>query len=233
LSINIIWGPPGSGKTTLSTDLLNSYSKNNKNVCLISPDVHSTVSARLGITIPEDKSLNGCLSSDKKTIDALYSLGQGKYLLAWPTGNDAFNNVLCLNDAKRIISQLSSVMDGIIIDGASYPTCALSAWALKSADSVVLLSGCDCESGLWYRSFKRALSLVDSKSIHACMKTRPNMDMGIVNALTGLNPDIIFPYCESALNLKDSAKSIYGRNGRKEREYTAAVDTLFSCLEGG
>ena len=51
MSINAVWGPPHSGKTTLAIDLAYALSQKGQSVCLISPELYSELSARIKINV--------------------------------------------------------------------------------------------------------------------------------------------------------------------------------------
>ena len=59
MSITAVWGPPNSGKTTLAIDLAYALTRYGRSVCLLSPEPYGELGARLGLNIPQERSLLG------------------------------------------------------------------------------------------------------------------------------------------------------------------------------
>ena len=90
MSLIAVWGPPQSGKTTLSIDLAYALSQQGKSVCLISPEPYSELTARMGIRIIHNKSLDQAYSAIGNLQQTVLEVDDLLYVLAVPWDHDAY-----------------------------------------------------------------------------------------------------------------------------------------------
>lgn len=232
MGINAIWGPPRSGKTTLAIDLAYALSGSGKSVCLISPELYSELSARLNINIPEQKSLLAAFKTKESLKQVVYRVEELFYVLAVPCFHNALDEETDSDDAKELLKQASILFDVVLVDCPSHTGSVLAAWALNMADKVLLLSGSQTASCLWYNAYRRAVDLVKAKIMPICSETNKNFDYPGLHKLIQITPYIWIPFfkdAEAYLNLKPT---LYKSGGSMGRAYCTAINEVCAELEG-
>jgi len=90
MSMIAVWGPPRSGKTTLTIDLAYALSQQGKSVCLISPEPYSEMTVRMGIRIVREKSLEQAYENIGNLRQTVLEADDLLFVLAMPWNHDAY-----------------------------------------------------------------------------------------------------------------------------------------------
>ena len=160
MSINAVWGPPQSGKTTLAIDLAFALHEQGQSVCIISPELYSEMAARLNIQIVQEKSLNAAVKKKESLKQIVHTVDDLLYALAVPFDNDAFGGDVSEEVARVVIEQANNLFDVVIVDCPAHTGSALAAWALSRAEVVFMMSGAHSAAVMWNNAFRRALDAV-------------------------------------------------------------------------
>lgn len=233
MSINAIWGPPHSGKTTLSIDLAYALSQNGQSVCLISPELHSELSARMKINITKQKSLTTAYKTKESLKQVVFKAEELLYVLAVPCFNDAFGEDAGSDAAKTILDQANTLFDVVLVDCQSYAGSVLAAWALNRADKVLLLTGSQVSSSLWYNAYRRAVETVTARAVSVCIEINDSFDYPALHKLIGVSPEIWIPFYKDAESFQNLKPTLYDSGGKTGKTYSTAIDEVCTNLRGG
>ena len=203
MSITAVWGPPNSGKTTLAIDLAYALTRYGRSVCLLSPEPYGELGARLGLNIPQERSLLGVSKGEASLEQTALRVSDLLLVLGAGANEDAFGEDLGSEGAKRLLDR---------------------------AEKVVLLSGCRSASGLWFSACARALAAISGKAVPVCLEVSPNMDYPGLLKLENMTPALWVPYYPGAEEAQGEKKTLYGSGGRSGRAYTESIDALCAIL---
>jgi molybdopterin-guanine dinucleotide biosynthesis protein len=233
MSINAIWGPPHSGKTTLAIDLAYALSQKGQSVCLISPELFSELSARMKINITKQKSLNTACKTKESLKQVVFRADELLYILAAPCYNDAFGEDIGSDAAKAILDQANTLFDVVLVDCQSYAGNVLAAWALNRAEKVILLTGSQVSSSLWYNAYRRAVETVTARAVSVCIEINDSFDYPALHKLIGVSPEIWIPFYKDAESFQNLKPTLYDSGGKTGRIYSASIDEVCTTLRGG
>lgn len=231
MSMIAIWGPPRSGKTTVTVDLAFAFSQNDKSVCLISPEPYSEISSRLNLNIPVEKSLSSAHKATDSLKQIVYKVDDLLYVLTVPSYNDAFAEHIGSDEAKAMLKQAKALFDIVLVDcpssaGGGY----IAPWALNMADRVLILSGAQASSYLWFHAFHKGLATVETRALTVCSQIHPNFDYCGLHKILEMEPEAWLPHirgAEAALNIKPT---LY-RSSNKA--YSTGINTICQKILGG
>lgn len=226
MSITAIWGPPGSGKTSLAIDLAYALSKGGNSVCLISPEPFSEMSALLSLKITKQQSIDAAyhaIGNLKQTVCKVEGL---LFVLAAPYYADAFEGDASLSEVKNLIGETKATFDCVIVDCPAHTHNSFAAWALNQADTVLLLTGFRSSSGMWNRAYQRAIRVFEDKTIPVCVQGDSSFDYRALNRLIELNPSIWVPYYPEADAARRMRRTLYDSGGKLGKTYNAAIDEI-------
>lgn len=232
MGITAVWGPPRSGKTTLSVDLAHAASERGRSVCLISPEPYSELTAKLGIRIMRDKSLDKAYGAPGNLRQTVTEADELFYVLAAPWDHDAFGDEPSPDQAKELLRQAEGVFDLVIADCPATGDSLTTAYALNRADRVIMLSGSDEGAAMWYGAFRKAVNAVSEKTLTVCDGTDPAFDYLSLCKLIGKKPDLFVPYFPGAERELKRRKTLYGAGGRTGRAYAESVRKLLEEAVG-
>lgn len=231
MSMTAVWGPPQSGKTTISIDLAYALSQQGKSVCLISPEPYSEMTARLGVRIVQDKSLDQAYNSIGSLQQTVLEVDDLFFVLAVPWDHDAYGEDAGSDAGKELLKQAETIFDYVIIDCPAKDGEMLAAWALSMADHVLFLSGGSEASLMWFSAFKRAIDAVKSRAIVVCNEVRESYDYLSLCKLLQLNPEVFISHYPNALSEQQSKKTLYGARGKIGKAYTESIHELCRKME--
>ncbi len=235
MGIVAVWGPPNSGKTTLTIDLAHALTRYGRSVCLISPESYGELGARLGMNIPPERSLLNISKGEGALEQSALRLSELLFLLSAGSVQDAFGEEPGSAAARRLLERAEASFDLVLTDCPAAMDNAVSAWALKLAKRVVLLSGCRSASGTWYASCGRAMENLGGKAVPVCLEVSPAMDYPSLLKLENMTPAVWVPHYPNAEEAQGEKKTLYESGGRLGRAYTESIDALCAILleEGG
>ncbi len=233
MSLIAVWGPPQSGKTTLSIDLAYALSQQGKSVCLISPEPYSELTARMGIRIIHNKSLDQAYSAIGNLQQTVLEADDLLYVLAVPWDHDAYGEEASADACKELLKQAQTVFDFIIVDCPSKEGEMLAAWSLSMADRVLMLSGGSETASMWYNSFKKAVDAVSSRSMIVCVEVNESYDYLSLCKLIQKNPDVFVSHYPNAAKEQQSKKTLYGIKSKIGKAYTESIHGLCEKMEVG
>lgn len=240
MGIVSIYGPPGSGKTSLAVDLSFANARQGRSVCLISADPYSELSAVLQVQIGRKNSLPAAYQRPGMIQQIAYPAADLLYVLSVPMGNDIFSMSESSPAVKQVLAQTRSLYDVVIVDCPAYADSALAAWALRTSDRILLLTGCRPRDGEWHKTYRRATWEVISKATYICTEIRENFDYHALYSLIGYQPEHVIPHVPDADAIRDTNRTLYGvsagiLDGKAARtalqRYSEAIDKLKSVLE--
>ncbi len=226
MSLTAIWGPPGSGKTSLAIDLAYALSKGGNSVCLISPEPFSEMSALLGIKISKQQSIEAAFQATVNLKQTVLKVDGLLFVLAAPYYTDAFDAEASLSDVKSLLEETEATFDCVIVDCPAHTHNTLAAWALNRADTVLLLTGFRSASGLWNRAYQRAIKLLESRAVPVCVQGDGSFDYRALCRLEELNPAIWIPFYPDAEAVRRMRRTLYDSGGKVGKAYNAAIDEL-------
>ena len=232
MAIYAVWGPPQSGKTTVAIDLAFALSQSGQSVLIISPEPYSELSARLSVQIKKEQSLSalsGGIASLKKSVMQVDSL---LYVLAVPYDYDVFDGDMSSAAAKDMLEQAAVMFDAVIVDCPSSACSVIAAWAINTADALLLLMGARSAAVLWNGSFRRAIDTAKGRTIHICNQTSKGFDYHALCSVLKLEPDIRLPYFPEADVTQESRRCLYGASGKTGKAYSEQIDELCKRLKG-
>ena len=232
MSMIAVWGPPQSGKTTVSIDLATALSHKGQSVCLISPEPYSELAARLSIQILKEKSLIEAVKKKEALKQVVHKVDDLFFVLAMPFDNDVFGEDIPQETAKFILEQAESIFDMVIVDCPSHTGSALAAWALNSAETVLMMSGAHSAAVMWNTAYHRAMEAVEGKILHICVEVNDSFDYRTLHTTLDIAPDIWLPYFRDAAMTQLMRRTLYQSIGRIGREYTRGIDELCALLIG-
>ena len=230
MSITAVWGPPNSGKTTLAIDLAYALTRYGRSVCLLSPEPYGELGARLGLNIPQERSLLGVNKGEASLEQTALRVSDLLLVLGAGANEDAFGEDLGSEGAKRLLDRAEAACDLVLADCPAAMDSPVSAWAMNRAEKVVLLSGCRSASGLWFSACARALAAISGKAVPVCLEVSPNMDYPGLLKLENMTPALWVPYYPGAEEAQGEKKTLYGSGGRSGRAYTESIDALCAIL---
>lgn len=230
MSITAIWGPPGSGKTSLAIDLAFALAKNGNSVCLISPEAYSEISALLGVKIPKQQSLDAAYHATGNIKQTVFKVDGLLFVLAAPYYADAFETNASVSDVKNLLEEAEASFDRVIVDCPAHTHNSLSAWAINRAETLLLLTGFRASSGLWNRAYQKAVKALEAKTIPVCVQGDGGMDYRGLCRLEELSPQIWVPYYPDADLARRMRRTLYGSGGKAGKSYSAAVEELCKAL---
>lgn len=240
MGIISIYGPPGSGKTSLAIDLSFANAQQGRSVCLISAEAYSELSAVLQLHITKKNSLQAAYQQPGAIQQATYQAAELLYVLSVPVGNDAFafseNSVA----VKQVLTQTRDLYDVVIVDCSSSAESALAAWAQRMSDHALVMTGCRPRDGEWHKSYRRGIWEITSKVKYVCAEIREDFDYQALFALIGAEPEVILPFVPGADARRDLDRTLYRAGSgllcsRAEKKalqhYSEAIDKLKNRLE--
>ena len=231
MAITAIWGPPVSGKTTLAMDLSHAIAKSGKSVCLVSPEPYSEMSGLLNVMLMKPNSIEAAYHTGGSLWQTVYQLDGLLFLLAASYFSDAFEQEPFTGDVKNLLKELESTFEFVIVDCPSCSGNTMAAWAINMAKTVILLTGFRSASGMWNKSFQRAIQAVDHKMLPVCVQGSDNFDYRSLNRLIGITPRVLVPYISDAEAVQQIRKVLYDAGGKTGRAYNAAIDEICAVLK--
>lgn len=233
MGIVTVWGPPGSGKTTLAIDLAFALSAQNRSVCLISAESYSELSARLQIHVQRKNSLLAAYRQPGTLNQIVCKVEELLFMLSVPSGSDVFSQEENSRAVRELLKQARSFFDFVIVDCPSGAGSTLSAWAMRMADDVLLLTGGRPRDGEWHKSYRRAVWEVSSKLIYVCTEIVADFDYTALFDLIGAVPEIRLPYIRDAEYLQVTHRTLFhAGSGKQLRSYSDRIKVLCERLEG-
>jgi molybdopterin-guanine dinucleotide biosynthesis protein len=226
MSITAIWGPPGSGKTSLAIDLAFALSRNGLSVCLISPEPFSEMSALLNIKITKQQSIEAAYQATVNLKQTVLKVDGLLFVLAAPYYTDAFEAEASLSNMKSLLEEAEATFDCVIVDCPAHGHNTLAAWAMNQANTVVLLTGFRSASGLWNRAYQRAIKAMEGKTVPVCLQGDSGFDYRALCRLEELNPAIWVPFYPDAEAVRRMRRTLYDSGGKVGKTYNAAIDEL-------
>ena len=227
MGITSIWGPPQSGKTTLSVNLAYAISRGSETVCLISPVTYSELTAYLGMNIPERKSLNAALRGTAGIKQTVFKVDELFFVLAAPVTADAFDDNYSGEQVKALLELVNVTFDNVIVDCPSNTNNLFAAWSLNRADKVVTSLGGHVTDIMWYTANKRALKAVAKKTIQISNENVSAFDYSAMHKHLKYKPTVLLPYVSEATLLQNEQKYIYG----KAKSYSRAINRLYEVIK--
>ena len=231
MSLIAVWGPPQSGKTTLSIDLAFALSQQGKSVCLISPEPYSELTARMGIRILRNKSLDQAYNAIGNLQQTVMEVDDLLYVLAVPWDHDAYGEEPSADTGKELLRQAQSVFDYVLVDCPAKEGEMLAAWALSMANRVLLLSGSNEAATMWFTSFRKAVDAVSGRSIIVCVEISESYDYLSLCKLIQKNPDAFISFYPGAAKEQQAKKTLYGVKGKIGKAYTDSIRSLCMKME--
>lgn len=228
MRLTAIWGPPGSGKTSLAIDLAFALSKSGNTVCLISPEPFSELSAILGIKITKQQSIDAAYHATANLKQTVCKVDGLLFVLAAPYYADAFEGDASLTDVKNLLEETRATFDCVIVDCPSHTNNTVAASAMNLADNVILLSGFRASAGVWNRAYIRAIKALEDKIIPVCLQGDSSFDYRGLNRLIEQEPSIWIPYFPEADTARRMKRTLYDYGGKIGKAYNAAIDELCS-----
>ena len=233
MSIYAVWGPPHSGKTTLAIDIAYALSQKGQSVCFISPELYSELSARMKINITKQKSLTMAYKTKESLKQVVFRADELLYVLAVPRYNDAFGEDTSSDAAKTILYQANTLFDVVLVDCPSYAGSVLAAWALNRAEKVLLLTGSQVSSSLWYNAYRRAVETVTGRTVSICIEVNDSFDYPALHKLIGVSPDVWIPFYKDAESFQNLKPTLYESGGKTGKIYSSSIDEVCTKLRGG
>jgi molybdopterin-guanine dinucleotide biosynthesis protein len=233
MSIYTVWGPPHSGKTTLAIDLAYALSQKGQSVCLISPELYSELSARMKINITKQKSLTMAYKTKESLKQVVFRADELLYVLAVPCYNDAFGEDTSSDAAKTILDQANTLFDVVLVDCPSYAGSMLAAWALNRAEKVLLLTGSQVSSSLWYNAYRRAVETVTGRTVSICIEVNDSFDYPALHKLIGVSPEVWIQFYKDAESFQNLKPTLYESGGKTGKAYSGSIDEVCTKLRGG
>ncbi len=231
MAITAIWGPPCSGKTSLSIDLAFAIAKSGKSVCLVSPEPYSEMSALLNVKLMKPKSLEAAYHASGNLKQTVYQVDGLLFLLAASYYSDAFEQDVSGAEVKTLLQELEVSFEYVIVDCPSHTFNALAAWALNRAKAVFLLTGFRSSSGLWNRAYQRAIRALEGKTIPVCLQGSGSFDYRTLNRLTELTPEVWVPYYPDADSVRQMRRTLYDTGGKAGKQYNAAIEEVYGAIK--
>jgi len=226
-----IWGPPRSGKTTLAIDLAYAFSQHGKSALIISAEPYSELTARMGIRISHQNSLEQAFENMGTLKQAVLKVDELLFVLAYPWDHDAFGDEPGEAECKELYRQAVPLFDVILVDCPTVSTEMLATWGLCLANATILLSGSNERSVMWYRAFRRAVEALRNPLL-ICMEVEDDYDYYSLCKVLERNADLALPHVQEARNLERMQKPLYGSGGRSGRAYTDMLNRLCQRMEG-
>jgi MinD superfamily P-loop ATPase len=226
MAVTAIWGPPGSGKTTLALDLAFALSRSGSMVCLISPEPYSELSALLNIKITKQQSIDAAYHATGNLKQTVYQVDGLLFVLAAPYYTDAFDEEASGSDVKGLLAETAATFECVIVDCPSHTHNTMAAWALNQADAVLLLTGFRSSAGLWNRAYQRAIRALDEKTVPVCIQGSDSFDYRALHRLINLTPRVWVPYYPDAESAQRLRRTLYDSGGKVGKTYNSAIDEL-------
>ena len=134
--------------------------------------------------------------------------------------------------AKAILKQAEDLFDVVIVDCPAHTGSALAAWALSSAEHVLIMSGAHSAAVLWNKAYGRAVDAVVDKTFHICAEVNDSFDYRTLHAMLDVTPEVWLPYVPNASMLQLLKRTLYQGNGKLVKEYTKNIDAICVLLKG-
>lgn len=231
MSLIAVWGPPQSGKTTLSIDLAYALSQQGKSVCLISPEPYSELTARMGVRIVREKSLEQAYNAIGNLRQTVLEVDDLLFVLSVPWDYDAYGEDAGTDTGRELLKQAQTVFDFVLVDCPAKDGEMLAAWALSMADHVLLLSGGSEAAVMWFNAFKKAVNAVSARSIIVCAEVNESYDYLSLCKLIQQNPEVFVSHYPNAAKEQQLRKTLYGAKGKIGKAYTDSIHALCRMLE--
>ena len=233
MALTAIWGPPNSGKTTLTVDVAFALSRCGKSVLLISPETYSEMSARLKIRIPSNQSLEEAYRTTGNLKQAVCSVDGLLFVLASSYYADAFDETGSGN-TRALLHEAESAFDEVLVDCPSNTSSALAAWSLNQASRVLYLTGLCQAAVLWKRSNQKAIRELADRIIPVCLQGNADYDYRSFNKLLELEPQFWVPFYPDVEHTLSSHRTLIGGSGRVGRSYDSAIQEICNgMMKGG
>lgn len=232
MSVIAVWGPPQSGKTTVTLDVAYAISKRGKSVCLVSTASYSELSALLHMKIPYDKSLSAAYEKMTELKSSVIEVDDLLYALAVPWDCDVYSEAVSSEQSKELLLQLENLFDYVVVDCESNSDDTLSAWAMNRAKKCLLLSGCHAKSVLWYHAYRRAVAVVKPKALFGVSELFGSFNYNSLCKALEMVAEFRLPYLPDAMEVQDEKKSLYQTvRSRKGAAYSKEIDSILNELE--
>lgn len=231
MSIYTIWGPPHSGKTTLTIDLAHAMSAAGQSVCVISPEPYSELSALLNINIPTNKSLSNAFSTTESLKQLACKIDDLFYVLAAPSYGGLFVEEAPSEEVKKLLLMANSLFDCVLVDCPSRMDSLIVAWALNLSERIMILSGSQPSSILWHAAYSQVAEFAAEKKLPICIMTAKSFDYKALTSTIDMPPEFTIPYYKDAAQELVSRQSLYRPGNIKG--YSAVIDSLCLQLQKG
>lgn len=231
MSIIAIWGAPHSGKTTLAIDLAHALSQHGRSACLISPEPYSELSGRMNMKIPKSKSLAAALEAPGSLKQTVQEAAELLYVLAAAWDTDAFADEPSLAAIRELLKQAEAVFDTVLVDCPSGNGNAFAAQALRTAASVILLSGSDTSAAMWYSAYRRPIAVLDAKTFFVCNQTVSSYDYLAYCKAIRMIPALFLPHFPDISSIQTAKRTVYGSSSKAGRAYTEGLNEILKKLE--
>lgn len=231
-----LWGNPGCGKTTASTQLALAWAKQKKNVIVVYTDITCPT---IPVLIPAKKDLptmgglwNNPNCNSELILKACVTI-ESPYigLLGYKAGENVFSYPdYTKDDIYQVFMELKNLADYIIIDCVSYFAHNwLTAVALEIADSVVRMAESTISSFSYFDSSLAMLSdsrygLENHIRVLAKVKDFHPKELGI----SRLGTQIELPYNEELEIMMLEGRLL---NKQVEGTYRKGIETIINTIE--
>lgn len=119
------------------------------------------------------------------------------------------------------------------MDCPSYAGSMLAAWALNRAENVLLITGSQVSSSLWYNAYRRAIETVTARAVSICTEINDSFDYPALHKLIGVSPEVWIPFYKDAESFQNLKPTLYGSGGKTGKAYTGSIDEVCTKLRGG
>lgn len=225
MPILAVWGPPQSGKTTLSIDLAYAFSGKGRSVCLISPAPFSELSTRLDTRIEYKNSLPAALSEPGAVKQIVQKVDDLLFVLAVPFDYDAFTPDASEESVRTLLESADASFDVVLVDCPAIASSSVAAWAMNLSSSLLLLSGSSADAVMWHTAYQRYIYALQEKTIFTCVQPVNRFDYHALCKLLGKIPVTSIPYIPNI-----APEPHYGSATKSGRAYSRSLDTLLVKL---
>lgn len=229
-----VWGPNGSGKTTVATNLAAALADRDFTVGIISSKLcFGELQGVFGKRIERDKGLykaisNGC--NTKNMFEATYN--PNLFILSPPNEFDGLLlTAISAETVKELIEDSTLRFDYIIIDGSEELNNPVSSLGLSMADKIVRVYKVCTKDCIWNKAMDNLTDLlhIRDKTVTVINAYDKSCDKMAFLSGIGVKPDFELPFIESSNALTNSGKLIYNSkfvNGQYKKTIQKLVGQL-------